>query len=154
VPATIAVARAEAGEDGRVIGVDFTPEMVARAKANAAELGYQNVEFRLGDIEALPLTSGIVDVAVSNCVLNLVPDKRKAFAEVLRVLKPGGHFSISDGNRGAYRPTEEAPRMPRAACAGALQGDGWASSTGIRAGDDRKRRPISPPRTTSSQSMG
>src|SRR5690606_2180494 len=69
------VARAEAGEDGRVIGVDFTPEMIAKAKANAAKLGYQNVEFRHGDIEALPLTSSIVDVVVSNCVLNLVPDK-------------------------------------------------------------------------------
>ncbi len=90
------VARHETGEDGRVIGVDFTPEMIAKAKANAAKLGYQNVEFRQGDIEAIPLTSNIVDVVVSNCVLNLVPDKRKAFSEVLRVLKPGGHFSISD----------------------------------------------------------
>lgn len=90
------VARAEAGEDGRVIGVDFTPEMIAKAKANAAKLGYQNVEFRQGDIEQLPLTSAVVDVVVSNCVLNLVPDKRKAFSEVMRVLKPGGHFSISD----------------------------------------------------------
>jgi arsenite methyltransferase len=90
------VARHETGEDGRVIGVDFTPQMIAKAKANAVKLGYQNVEFRQGDIEALPLTSKIVDVVVSNCVLNLVPDKRKAFGEVLRVLKPGGHFSISD----------------------------------------------------------
>ena len=90
------VARHETGEDGRVIGVDFTPEMIAKAKSNAAKLGYQNVEFRQGDIEALPLTSNIVDVVVSNCVLNLVPDKKKAFSEVLRVLKPGGHFSISD----------------------------------------------------------
>lgn len=90
------VARHETGEDGRVIGVDFTPEMVAKAKANAAKLGYQNVEFRQGDIEALPLSDSMVDVVVSNCVLNLVPDKRKAFAEVLRVLRPGGHFSISD----------------------------------------------------------
>ncbi|HRH39893.1 MAG TPA: arsenite methyltransferase, partial [Flavobacteriales bacterium] len=90
------VARHETGEDGRVIGVDFTPEMIAKAKENASKLGYQNVEFRKGDIEALPLTSNIVDVVVSNCVLNLVPDKRKAFTEVLRVLKPGGHFSISD----------------------------------------------------------
>ena len=90
------VARAETGEDGRVIGVDFTPEMIAKAKKNASALGFQNVEFRQGDIEALPLTSNIVDVVVSNCVLNLVPNKRQAFSEVMRVLKPGGHFSISD----------------------------------------------------------
>lgn len=90
------VARAETGEDGRVIGVDFTPEMIARARENATKLGYANVEFRQGDIEALPMTSNMVDVVVSNCVLNLVPDKRQAFSEVMRVLKPGGHFSISD----------------------------------------------------------
>jgi arsenite methyltransferase len=90
------VARHETGEDGRVIGVDFTPEMITKARENAAKLGYQNVEFRQGDIEALPVTANMVDVVVSNCVLNLVPDKRKAFSEILRVLKPGGHFSISD----------------------------------------------------------
>ncbi|HMQ76680.1 MAG TPA: arsenite methyltransferase [Flavobacteriales bacterium] len=90
------VARHETGEDGRVIGVDFTPEMIAKAKDNATKLGYQNVEFRQGDIEALPLSACMVDVVVSNCVLNLVPDKRQALSEVLRVLKPGGHFSISD----------------------------------------------------------
>lgn len=90
------VARHETGEDGRVIGVDFTPEMIAKAKENAGKLGYSNVEFRQGDIEALPMTSNMVDVVVSNCVLNLVPDKKQAFSEVLRVLKPGGHFSISD----------------------------------------------------------
>lgn len=90
------VARKQAGPDGRVIGVDFTPEMVVKAKENANKLGYQNVEFRQGDIEKLPLTSSMVDVVVSNCVLNLVPDKRKALSETFRVLKPGGHFSISD----------------------------------------------------------
>ena len=90
------VARHEAGPDGRVIGVDFTPEMIAKARANAQQLGYANVEFREGDIEQLPLSDAMVDVVVSNCVLNLVPDKKKAFTEVLRVLKPGGHFSISD----------------------------------------------------------
>lgn len=90
------IARDAVGVDGRVIGVDITPEMVAKAKENAGKLGFANVEFRQGDIEALPLTSSMVDVVVSNCVLNLVPDKRRAFAETLRVLKPGGHFSISD----------------------------------------------------------
>lgn len=90
------VARAETGPDGRVIGVDFTPEMIAKAKENATKLGYANVEFRHGDIEDLPLSSNMVDVVVSNCVLNLVPDKRKAFAEMNRVLRVGGHFSVSD----------------------------------------------------------
>lgn len=90
------VARAATGPDGRVIGVDFTPEMIAKAKENARMLDYQNVEFRQGDIEALPVSACMVDVVVSNCVLNLVPDKRQALSEVLRVLKPGGHFSISD----------------------------------------------------------
>lgn len=90
------VARAATGADGRVIGVDFTPEMVAKAKGNAAKLGYANVEFRQGDIEDLPLSGNMVDVVVSNCVLNLVPDKRKVFAEMHRVLRVDGHFSVSD----------------------------------------------------------
>jgi len=117
------VARHETGEDGRVIGVDFTPEMIAKAKANAVKLGYQNVEFRQGDIEALPLTSNIVDVVVSNCVLNLVPDKRKAFSEVLRVLKPGGHFSISDVVLKGELPAnlQQAAEMYAGCVSGALQ---------------------------------
>ncbi len=90
------VARAETGEAGKVIGIDMTAEMISRARANAEKLGFHNVEFRLGEIEHLPVTSGLADVIVSNCVLNLVPDKKKAFSEIYRVLRPGGHFSISD----------------------------------------------------------
>jgi arsenite methyltransferase len=90
------IARHEVGPEGRVIGVDMTPEMIAKARANAAKLGYQNVEFRLGEIEHLPAEAGSVDVVISNCVLNLVPDKARAFAEILRVLKPCGRFCISD----------------------------------------------------------
>jgi arsenite methyltransferase len=90
------VARAEAGEDGRVIGIDFTPRMIERARANATKLGFQNVEFRDGDIDNLPVRDNFADVIVSNCVLNLVPDKQKVFSEIYRTLKPGGHFSISD----------------------------------------------------------
>ncbi|KIA90777.1 arsenite methyltransferase [Kaistella jeonii] len=90
------VARAETGEDGRVIGIDFTEAMIEKAKKNATQLGYQNVEFRQGDIENIPMTANVADVVVSNCVMNLVPDKPKAFAEVYRILKPTGHFSISD----------------------------------------------------------
>ena len=90
------VARAETGETGKVVGIDFTPEMIEKARNNAEKLGFNNVEFRLGDIENIPLMSNVADVVVSNCVMNLVPNKPKAFAEVQRILKPTGHFSISD----------------------------------------------------------
>jgi len=90
------VARSVAGPNGKVIGVDFTEKMITRARANAEKLGYHNVEFRYGDIENLPVNENVADVVVSNCVLNLVPDKVKAFTETFRILKPGGHFSVSD----------------------------------------------------------
>lgn len=90
------IARSKTGEDGRVIGIDFTPAMVDKAKTNAQKLGFVNVEFMQGDIENIPVSANIADVIVSNCVLNLVPNKDKAFKEIFRVLKQGGHFSISD----------------------------------------------------------
>jgi SAM-dependent methyltransferase len=90
------VARKLTGEKGRVIGVDFTEPMIARARENADKLGLNNVEFHQGDIEDMPVTANKADVIVSNCVLNLVPNKHKVFGEIYRVLKPGGHFSISD----------------------------------------------------------
>jgi arsenite methyltransferase len=90
------VARAETGETGKVIGIDFTEAMINKARNNAEKLGFNNVEFRQGDIEKMPVTASIADVIVSNCVLNLVPNKQAVFADMFRVLKPGGHFSISD----------------------------------------------------------
>jgi ubiquinone/menaquinone biosynthesis C-methylase UbiE len=90
------VARAIVGDEGKVIGLDMTEEMIEKANANNAKLGYKNVEFMLGDIEQMPLENNLADVVVSNCVLNLVPDKQKAFAGIYRILKPGAHFCVSD----------------------------------------------------------
>jgi len=90
------VARAIVGETGKVTGLDFTEAMLQKANENKQKLGYTNVEFVKGDIEEMPLPDNNFDVVVSNCVLNLVPDKHKAFAEIMRVLKPGGHFCVSD----------------------------------------------------------
>jgi len=90
------IARYETGAEGKVLGIDFTEPMIAKARQNAEKLGFNNVEFRYGDIEDMPVSDNFADVIVSNCVLNLVPNKPKVFSEIHRVLKPGGHFSISD----------------------------------------------------------
>lgn len=90
------IARSIVGENGRVIGLDMTQEMINKSNINNNKLGFTNVEFKLGDIEDMPVESNIADVVVSNCVLNLVPDKEKAFSEINRILKPGAHFCISD----------------------------------------------------------
>ena len=90
------IARHETGETGKVIGVDFTPAMIDKARKNAEARGFNNVEFRQGDIENMPITANSADVIVSNCVLNLVPNKNAVIKDIYRVLKPGGHFSISD----------------------------------------------------------
>jgi arsenite methyltransferase len=90
------IARAVTGETGKVIGIDFTEPMIDKARANADKLGFNNVEFRNGDIEKMPITANVADVVVSNCVLNLVPNKNNVFKEIFRVLKSSGHFSISD----------------------------------------------------------
>lgn len=90
------VARTQAGDEGKVTGLDFTEAMVHKANENLQKTGFQNIEFVQGDIENMPLPDASFDVVISNCVLNLVPDKQKAFSEIFRVLKSGGHFTISD----------------------------------------------------------
>ncbi len=117
------VARAAVGETGRVIGVDFTQQMVEKAREIAARRGYGNVEFVQGDIEAMPLEDGIADLVISNCVLNLVPDKPAAFREMYRIIKPGGRFCISDiVIDGKLPPSVQASLEAYVGCvAGAMQ---------------------------------
>src|SRR5450631_1401803 len=117
------IARSETGETGKVIGIDFTPAMIDKARLNVEKLGFHNVEFRQGDIEKMPVTSNVADVVVSNCVLNLVPNKDGVFKEIYRVLKPGGHFSISDIVLVGALPVKirEAAEMYAGCVAGAIQ---------------------------------
>lgn len=117
------VARRFTGEKGKVIGIDFTDAMIAKARENAEKVGFNNVEFRQGDIENMPLTSNAANVVISNCVLNLVPNKHKVFSEIYRVLKPGGHFSISDIVLDGELPHElkQAAEMYAGCVAGAIQ---------------------------------
>ncbi len=117
------VARHETGPTGKVIGIDFTDAMIVRARQNADKRGYNNVEFRQGDIEQMPVADNVADVIVSNCVLNLVPNKRNVIAEIFRVLKPGGHFSISDIVLRGNLPNSlrEAAEMYAGCVSGAIQ---------------------------------
>lgn len=117
------IARHETGETGKVIGIDFTPAMIEKARSNAAIRGLNNVEFREGDIERIPVDADLADVVVSNCVLNLVPDKSAVFKEIYRVLKPGGHFSISDiVLEGVLPPViQQAAEMYAGCVSGAIQ---------------------------------
>lgn len=141
------VARAETGATGKVIGVDFTPTMIRRARENAEKLNFHNVEFRQGDIEDLPVTDQSVDVVVSNCVLNLVPDKPKVFGEIMRVLRPGGHFSISDIVLVGELPDalRNAAEMYAGCVSGAIQKDEYLDiirRTGFENLSVQKQKPI------------
>jgi len=140
------VARSVTGPTGKVIGIDFTEKMVAKARANAEKLGYNNVEFRYGDIEDMPLNENVADVVVSNCVLNLVPDKVRAFTETFRVLRPGGHFSVSDIVLRGQLPEglRTSAEMYAGCVAGAIQQEEYldvvkqAGFTGIKVQKEKK----------------
>lgn len=141
------IARAEAGETGRIIGIDFTPAMIEKATANATKLGFTNVEFRQGDIEQMPVDDNTADVIVSNCVLNLAPNKKAVVGEIFRVLKPGAHFSISDivlkGD--LPKPLQEAAEMYAGCVSGAVQKDDYLqliTETGFSNIIIQKEKPI------------
>ncbi len=141
------IARNAVGPEGKVIGIDMTEAMIAKARINADKLGLNNVEFRLGEIEDMPMAANKADVVVSNCVLNLVPDKRKAFEEIKRVLKPGGHFSISDVVLKGELPEniKKASEMYAGCVAGALQKEEYMNiihETGFTGVKIQKEKPI------------
>lgn len=144
------VARSVVGESGKVIGVDMTEQMIEKARANAQIRGFNNVEFRLGDIEDLPLSANRVDVVVSNCVLNLVPNKQQAFREAYRVLKPKGHFSISDVVLVGSLPSglQQAAEMYAGCVSGAIQKEDYLQliqAVGFVNIQVQKQRPITIP---------
>ncbi len=153
------VARALVGDEGKVLGLDMTEEMIAKAKKNNTKLGYKNVEFHLGDIEQMPFDNNIIDVVVSNCVLNLVPDKRKAFAEIYRILKPGAHFCVSDIVLKGQLPSglKKSAEMYAGCVAGALQQEeyiGIIKETGFRNVEIKKTKVIELPDDVLKQYLG
>lgn len=144
------VARSIVGDSGKVIGIDMTEEMINLANENKEKLGFSNVDFRLGEIEDLPVDKDSTDVVISNCVLNLVPDKSKAFYEIHRILKQGGHFCVSDivlvGN--LPEGLKKSAEMYAGCVAGALQQDdyiGIINKTGFKNVEIKKTKTITIP---------
>ena len=141
------IARHETGPTGKVIGVDFSEPMIKKARTNAEKLGFNNVEFRYGDIEDMPISDQVADVVVSNCVLNLVPNKAAVLSEIFRILKPGGHFSISDVVLVGELPQalQEDAEMYAGCVSGAIQKSeylGFIESTGFTRIQIQKEKPI------------
>ncbi len=141
------VARNETGPTGKILGIDFAESMIAKARQNAEKMDFNNVEFRYGDIEDMPVSDDLADVIVSNCVLNLVPDKQKVFSDIFRVLKPGGHFSISDIVLVGDLPEalREDAEMYAGCVAGAIQKDeylGYIKDLGFENIAIQKEKPI------------
>lgn len=144
------IARHETGPAGKVIGIDFTESMIRKARANAEKLKFNNVEFRQGDIEEMPVSDDLADVVVSNCVLNLVPDKEKVISEIYRILRPGGHFSISDIVLVGDLPEalREDAEMYAGCVSGAIQKGqylGYIQETGFEATTLQKEKQINIP---------
>ena len=144
------IARREVGRTGKVIGLDFSQDMLVLAQNNCTKLGYSNVEFINGDIEDMPVASDTVDVVISNCVLNLVPNKSKAFSEIYRVLKPNAHFCVSDIVINGDLPSNisQAASMYAGCVAGAMQKQEYLKlieDNGFRNVEIVKSKPINVP---------
>jgi len=153
------VARAIVGDDGKVIGIDMTEDMITKANLNKNKLGYTNVEFKLGDIENMPVENNTADVVVSNCVLNLVPDKEKAFLEIYRIIKPGGHFCVSDIVIKGDLPEriKKSAEMYAGCVAGAVQQDEYLSiieKAGFKNTEIKKSKQITLPDSTLIRILG
>lgn len=152
------VARHETGPEGKVIGIDFTSAMIQKARGNAEKHKFNNVEFREGDIEDMPINADTANVVVSNCVLNLVPNKKRVISEIFRILKPGGHFSISDiVLRGELPKALRNDAEMYAGCvAGAIQQDEYISHIEEQGFQDiqiQKEKPIQLPETVLQQHL-
>lgn len=150
------LASRKVGPTGHVIGVDMTPEMVARARSNAQRGDFPNVEFRLGEIEHLPVADRSVDVVLSNCVINLVPDKSQVYREAFRVLRPGGRLAVADivATRPIPAEARRDPSLWSACSSGALSSDEIDALLALAGFDHRSIEPTGEPALTAAPSSG